>query len=375
MARLIEKLDNGSAVYQVTDEPALKDNIYCERSYCSPDSRWFVYQREVAPDGPSPWQFTAEYVACELGTWRTRVLGEGFSYPEISRPGRLFYARPGRGGTRELVRVDIGTGRSEVVPVEGGVRPYTGMTISPDERMLAYGVALGFDPQMFGVEIVDLETGQRCVVCQDPCICNPHTQFDQCDGRHIMIQHNRGCRYNADGQVLSWLGPEGCTLFLVGTDDGTIVPLSVGPPHTASCTGHQQWIGDTKEAILTIGEAEQNGVTGGNLLAVRPGHAPRLVAPGYGFAHVHASVCGRFFCSDRMATGEIVVGSTQSGKWAVLCNSGILTTSEYERDGHTAHAHPYLSPDLKWAVYNSCRSGRPEIHVASVPPQLIEELV
>lgn len=34
----------------------------------------------------------------------------------------------------------------------------------------------------------------------------------------------------------------------------------------------------------------------------------------------------------------------------------------------------YLTPDLKWVVFNSDRSGFPHIHAASVPPGLIESL-
>jgi len=368
----VAELENGVVVHQVTDESALVDNIYCERSYCTPDSRWFVYQREVAPDGPSPWQFTAEFVACEFGTWQTRVLGRGYSYAEIAGQGTIYYARSAAGAARELVRVNVATGEADVIPIRGGVRPYTGMGISPDERFLVYGVALSFEPQMFGVEVVDLGAGERDIVCTDPCICNPHTQFDQRDGRQILVQHNRGCRHDAEGNVLSWGGEDGTALFLVGAHDGRITPLAVGRPHTARCTGHQQWIGDTREIILTTGETERNGGAGGNLLAVRAGHAPRLVARDYGFAHVHASVCGGYFCSDKMLTGEIVVGSIRTGKQAVVCNSGILTTQEFERDGHTAHAHPYLSPDLKWVVYNALRDGRPQIHAASIPPGIIE---
>ncbi|MFC1452063.1 hypothetical protein ACFLSJ_01810 [Verrucomicrobiota bacterium] len=373
MDRRIEELENGAVVYQVTDEPTLKDNIYCERSYCSPDSRWFIYQRTVGPDDPTPRHAMAEYVACEFGTWRTRVLDRGASYPEVSRKGTLFHACPRPDGTRDVVRTDIATGRSEVVPIDGGVRPLTGMTISPDERLLAYGVELGYAPQMFGIEVADLQTGRRRVVCRDPCICNPHPQFDQCDGRNILVQHNRGCRFSPDGERLSAIGPEGCTLFLARTDGSGTVPLSVGLPHTANCTGHEQWIGDTREVLLTVGQAAQEAGTGGDLLAVQEGGEARIVARGYGFNHVHASVCGSFFCADRRGTGEIVVGSIRTGKWSVLCNSGIPLPRD-EQYGQSAHAHPYLSPDAKWAVYNSCRTGRPEIHVSSVPSAFLNDL-
>ena len=75
----IERLDNGVVVYQVTDDEQLKDNTYCERSYCAPDARWLVFQRQVSTEGPTEWHFSAEYIVCEFGTWKTLVLGVGHS--------------------------------------------------------------------------------------------------------------------------------------------------------------------------------------------------------------------------------------------------------------------------------------------------------
>ncbi len=363
----IERLDNGGSVHQVTDDEQLKDNIYCERSYCTPDARWFVFQRQVSTRGPTGWHFTAEYIACEFGTWQTRVLGIGHSYPEISPRGGLYFARPGTDVERELVRVDMATGQSRAIPVNGGVRPYTGMTISADERYLAYGVALSFEPQMFGVEFVDLETGERRIICEDPFISNPHTQIDPGDAHRVLVQQNRGCRFKSDGTVVTWLGEQGCTLFTVDAHNGAIAPLQVGPPHTPSCTGHQQWIADTHEVLLTV---NSDPYRPGNLLTVCAGAPARPVCEDDGFAHVHASVCGQLFCADRIRAGEIVVGAIATGRRAVICPCGPQTREIMAQYGQSAHAHAYLSPDARWVVFNSCRTGRPEIHAASIPHDL-----
>jgi len=93
-----------------------------------------------------------------------------------------------------------------------------------------------------------------------------------------------------------------------------------------------------------------------------------------GFSHVHASLCGRFFCSDVPGRKEIYVGSLKTGKHALLCEFGPDPEDAYKQFGQSSHSHPYLSPDLNWAVFNSCRTGRPEIHVASIPEGMWEEL-
>jgi hypothetical protein len=374
MATKISELANGVTVYQVTDDARLKNNIYCERSYCSPDSRCFIYQRRTEAEPTSGRRALWEFVACDFGTWEERVLGLGFSYAEVTPRGALFYSRPAPGDERELIRVDLATGESHPVPIAGGVRPRTGMAVSADERYLAYGVTLGFNPQRFGVEMADLHTGERQLLCEDPYICNPHPQIEPSEGREVLIQHNRGCRFDADGKMLALLGEEGCTLFTVSLPGGHVTPLQVGPPYTPTCTGHEQWIGATKEVLLSVGMPVPDAVAHGNLLAVRAGQPARAVTRGYRFNHVHASVDGRFFCCDSPSTHEIVVGSLQTGRGTLICTFGPDPADAYAQYGQSSHAHPYLSPDLRWVVFNSCRTGRPEIHVARVPEEIVAEL-
>ena len=64
MARTVEEQTNGAVVYQITDDPLEKSNIYCELPYCSADSRFFVYEQKNAQPGPN----NTEYVTCEFGT-------------------------------------------------------------------------------------------------------------------------------------------------------------------------------------------------------------------------------------------------------------------------------------------------------------------
>ena len=91
MAVTLEGLENGATVYQLTQNPLEKSNIYCEQPYCSADSRVFVYERTVS--GPN----YNEYVVCEFGTWETEVLGRGLRAPGMSHTG-ISSGHPGREG-------------------------------------------------------------------------------------------------------------------------------------------------------------------------------------------------------------------------------------------------------------------------------------
>ena len=371
MAERVSQLDNGVTVFRVTDDPQLKDNIYCERSYCTPDSRWFVFERNLGPCPSYPWKYYAEYVACEFGSWRMRSLGQGVSYPEVSEQGTLYHVRHAGNDSYELVRLSIATGHSDTIRVDGSVKPLTGMTISHDERHLAYGVDLGYSPQMFGVEVVDLVTGKKRIVCRDPDICNPHPQFEPGEGRYVLVQHNRGCEFAADGTPIRWVGDQGATLFVASIDDGSVTRLQIGPPHTSSVSGHQQWIAATGEVLLTV--STPPGSDEPTLLAASVSGGCRALDCGLR-NHVNVSRCGRFFCCDSVVTGDIVVGSTQTGEWRHVCTGSARSRAEAQEFGQMADAHPYLSPDLRWVVFQSLTTGRPQIYAASVPPGLLHEL-
>jgi Tol biopolymer transport system component len=52
-----------------------------------------------------------------------------------------------------------------------------------------------------------------------------------------------------------------------------------------------------------------------------------------------------------------------------VCESKSRPTSN-----QSTHPHPYLTPDLKWLIFNSNRSGFPHIYAASVPEGMVEAI-
>ncbi len=60
----------------------------------------------------------------------------------------------------------------------------------------------------------------------------------------------------------------------------------------------------------------------------------------------------------------------QTGRSAVVCASKTSPTSN-----QSTHVHPYLTPDLKWVIFNSNRSGWPHVYAARVPEEIVTGLV
>ncbi|HIQ20458.1 MAG TPA: hypothetical protein EYH34_04360 [Planctomycetes bacterium] len=368
-SRLMETQRTGAEIIQVTTERFDQSNIYCEVPYCSKDSRLFVYARRKPDPSPNRTQF----VAVELGSWKQHVIDTAVSLSGCAiRPdGVFYYLKQGSDGQLTIRQVDLADGQTkEVYRFEPKWSIRSLGTVSADGRYYAGGTMTEPGWKIFDIALVDLAEGSQKILDRDPFILNPHPQFEPGRGRTLMIQHNRGGRYSADGQLQRLVGPEGATLYLLDVPGGSRTHLQVGKPHTTPCTGHEAWIGTTGRILLSVAAGGAFAPEKGNLLVVRAGEPAQVMARGYRFGHVGVSRCGRFFCCDDWKTPyRIVVGSTRTGRCAVVCESKTSPTGS-----QNTHPHPYLTPDLRWVIFNSNRTGFAHIYAARVPEGMLDEL-
>jgi hypothetical protein len=363
--RFVEQQPGGAEIWQVTTEEFDQSNIYCEVPYCSRDSRYFVYARR----NPALKTNRTEFMLVELGTWKQQRLDTAISISgcAISHDGMFYYLKhTADGGATDLMRADLETGTVTAVyrlPPALAIRSLG--TVTTNGRYYAGGTKTEPGWEMFDVTLVDLQTGEHRILDRDPFILNPHPQFEPGEGRMLMIQHNRGGKYSPDGQLERLVGPEGATLYLLSVPEGQRTELQVGTPYTTPCTGHEAWIGTTGEMLLSVSASGDFRPERGNLLAVRSGQAPRVVARGYRFNHVGASRCGRIFTADDWQPPyKIVIGSTQADRAAVICESKTTPTRS-----QNTHPHPYVTPDLKWVIFNSNRTGSDHVYAARIPDE------
>jgi len=158
-------------------------------------------------------------------------------------------------------------------------------------------------------------------------------------------------------------------LYLIDPEGNNVCPLSIGKPHTPRVQGHQCWLGRTGRVPATLGgDVEIDGKTG-NLVTVAEGdNDPTVIAGGLYFWHVASSADGKYFICDN-TPGNIYMGSVNTGKYRRLCRSDtILDACQY------THSHLFLSPDCRFAFFNSTRSGIAQIYAASIPEGFLESL-
>lgn len=367
----VETQPSGTEIWQVTTEEFNQSNIYCEVPYCSADSRYFVYERR---NPKLPGENKVEFMAVELGTWRQHRLDStiGLAGSAITLAGDFYYLKVIGKDALDLMQVDLAKGTPrQVYRIEGEPRPRSLGTVSADGRYYATGKLLDEAYTMFGILLIDLKTGAKTILDRDPFILNPHPQFEPGVSKQLMIQHNRGGKYTPDGKLERLVGPEGATLYLASVPDGKRTTLQVGKPYTTPCTGHEAWIGKTQEILLTVSASGDFAPPKGNLLDVRAGGPARVVGRGHAFNHVGVSRCGGFFCCDDWrAPYPLVIGSTKTGRSGVVCESKTKAGQ-----AQNTHPHGYLTPDLKWVIFNSNRSGLAHIYAARVPDGMIASLV
>ena len=361
---------SGSQVVQLTSAPCISYGIYCEQPYCSADGRRLAFMRglygHAQPDQYELW-------VCDLETMQLTMIdsGTGVRGAACAAYSGEFYYVLGHGDTKELVHLSLDClEKQRVFDLSDLPDLRTVGTVSPDLR---YYVNL-IVPAPGRCQLARLDLCEKTwqVIYEQRDMVNPHPRFERGRGEVLMVQHNRGGEMDESGNITRLVGEEGATLFVIDREGGSFRPLPVGKPHTTPVTGHECWIGHTGEVILTVGSSAEDALRQGNLIAATPGaEAARVVARGFVWCHISASRDGRFFVGDatNVPTKPIVVGSIRTGRHLVLCESG----TSFGAPQYT-HPHPYLTSDNRWVIFNSDRTGVPQLYAASVPDGLLEGL-
>ena len=357
--------ESGADMGQITSSPLIHQHIYPEAPVFTPDSRFFVYARSTSPDQP------VSFWLCETETWRLFRLTDEHPVTGavISPDGEYFYYVWEKTPDKSiLIRKHLWSeSREEWIIADGINNIYWLGTISPDGRY--YWTAFTDVDAMSHIIRFDLLRRTWKIIHSGTDIFNAHPQCDPGKGKDLLIQHNRGGKLNKFKEPNPLIGPEGATLYLIDMHGENYRPLPIGKPFTPKVQGHQCWLGKTRRMIVALNNDFEIGGKKGNLVAIAEGdEKPTVVAGGKHFWHVASSADGKFFISDDR-DGNIWIGSVKTGKYRKICNSGTIRgAAQY------THSHPFLSPDCKYAFFNSTATGLPQIYAATVPEEFIESI-
>jgi len=363
-------------VHQLTSAPLINNNIYCEQPYSSPDGQRVAVVR--SPD----WTLGGDFALLVVDLPSLRIA-------LIEPPGCCvgacisawkewlhYWTREERRAV--LKRVSLLTFEKQELyecdPNDARVGAFG--SVSPDLRYLVGPIRLG--KQMFGISRLDIQHGEWETIHEDPEISNPHVQYNPVTGADLLIQWNRGCLLDEDGNWIRNVGPLGASLYLIDANGGNRRPLPVGEPWTAGATGHECFIADTGRVLFSTGDntkahPEYAGVT---LFVADPNKDEPIPVPadGHIINHVSVSKCGRYFVCDSYRDGPpgpvpLLVGSIKTGRYRALVESGASCGGP-----QYTHPHPYFTADNKHVIYNGDITGVPQVYETTLPERLLDSL-
>jgi Tol biopolymer transport system component len=130
---------------------------------------------------------------------------------------------------------------------------------------------------------------------------------------------------------------------------------------------HSAWIGETDRMQGTL-LPPAHGIAACSAEDTSEDQAQRIVSGPY-FWHSSASMDGNWVVSDtNWPDIGLQLVHVPSGRFATLCLSGGTNSN------HPNHPHPAFSPDGTKVLYNSDRTGVPQVYIVVVPDWLRDEL-
>jgi hypothetical protein len=356
---------SGTQFRQLTNAPALTINVYCEQPYCSADGNRLalVRYRDTDPEAP------AELLVYDIATYRVaRLQRDVYDRVACAAYTGHIYATVREGDRKRVVHFDLNTLEREEL-FEWGDNPGDHLySVSPDGR---YGLCPArLEGQNFGIIRVEMKSGRWQILRQGPDVGNPHLQFQPGASRRILALENRGALFDEFGNLTRLAAPGGNQLYSMDYDGNDVryFPATVNG-------SHQCWIGDGGHVLGTRSPGE--GIC--HVMELSPEwEEPRVIfETDKAWNHVSASKCGRYFVADcyyvepgaARPTIPLLLGSIRTGKTRVLADSQTSGGGSQFN-----HAHPYITSDNRWVVFNSNRTGLTQVYIASIPEGFLEEL-
>ncbi|MBC7288407.1 MAG: PD40 domain-containing protein, partial [Armatimonadetes bacterium] len=133
--------------------------------------------------------------------------------------------------------------------------------------------------------------------------------------------------------------------------------------HDEWIQGHQTWLGRRGEVVATVVRQPSGGGRWRTdvIFALTPEGGRRVIAAGHPFWHIGADSVGRWIVCDTCLGGHIYLVDADDGRCHFVCASEASLGA-----AQCSHPHPAISPDGRWIVFNSDRTGIAQLYAVYV---------
>jgi len=344
--------ETGTEIIQLTSFPTVNTHPYFHANSFTPDSKTLIFFShselrrggalevfKVNADGSHLVQLTDARKGARSGRYAGAIL---------SHDGEFAYYC----GGGELRRVHMQSCEDETVGFIPGVAGNGLGSMSVDDGRYVCDGRL--EDGTWAILIYATDGSAAGVLHQSPAPMI-HVQFDRADSEDIIFWTVDPDGGKNEPYNISHLKADGSWPRVVYRSEFDGVPSA----------GHFMWLGRSKEIIANLLPAHWA------VIRIKlDGGQPEAIAEGEHFWHSASSFDGEWIASDTLGpdTGIKLV-NVATGRFATLCRS----RSANGKPDWT-HPHPAFSPDGRMVVYNSDRTGVPQVYLAKIPERLFAEL-
>jgi oligogalacturonide lyase len=337
--RFFQDPETNVRILQVTSFPTINMNLYFHSRSWTPDGYTFLF-----------WSMTTPRRGGTFDLYRSNVEGtdmeqltDGKSISGVSiRPDNgLIYFTSGNA----VYTMDIKTLAEKQVAVlkngtiNGGIGSFT-----DDGRRYCFNVQT--PEYKNGIGYLDTTTNKITIIPKDFAYC-----------AHLQIEPREGHLFHYIGERTA----EGYALFVIDENGQNEQALPILDEN-----GHEAWLGPTGKIYSAL-RNDQRGI----MVAAPGDRKPVMLVTGPpSFWHPGCDPTGKWIVSDTSWPDDgLQLICVETGKLCRLARS----ESQY---GHSqwSHPHPCVSPDAKYVLFNSTRTGVPHVYVAAIPDEMKKKL-
>jgi oligogalacturonide lyase len=331
--------DTGVRIMQATSAPTVNMNLYFRSRCWTPDANIFLFWSMTRPKRSGIFDLYRMNVDGSNMVQMTE--GKLISNVALQPDGGLIYFT----SNDTIYSLDLLSRKEKrIASLKHGVTSGGIGSFTDDGRRFCFNAQLG--EKRYAIAYLDIRSSKVTILPKYFSVPT-HPQIEPAKGHLI--------------NYISEKNEQGYSLYVIDENGDNEQALPI-----LDVNGHVTWLGGSGKICAAV-----TGDSRGIFVAAPGDSKPILLTPGPpNYWHPGCNPAGHWIVSDSNAPDDgLYLVSVATGRRCRLARSK-------SDNGHAqwSHPHPSVSPDAKYVVFNSTRTGVPHVYVAEIPEQMKKSL-